>query len=135
MIRFCDPNDNRSTVSVIGVYFPCSDQGMDCYRDHLQELERIITDSILLGPVIILGDFNAHLGSLGGVRGTANPNLRGILLSDIMDRHYLCALSQCEWATAHVSGNSMITVDYIIASRCHLYNIMYNTPNDRSEYI
>lgn len=120
VIHFCDPNDNRSTVSVIGVYLPCSDQGVDCYRDHLQELERIITDSILLGPVIILGDFNAHLGSLGGVRGTGNPNLQGILLSDIMDRHNLCAVSQCEWATGplhtYVSGNSMTTVDYIIAS-------------------
>ena len=40
VIRFCDPNDNRSTVSVTGVYLPCSDQGMDCYRDHLQEIIR-----------------------------------------------------------------------------------------------
>ena len=44
-----------------------------------------------------------------------------------MDRHNLCAVSQCEWATAHVSGNSMITVDYTIASRCHLYNIIMST--------
>ena len=65
---------------------------------------------------------------LGGVHGTGNPNLQGILLSDIMDRHNLCAVSQCEWATGplhtYVSGNSMTTVDYIIASRCHLYNII-----------
>ena len=90
---------------------------MDCYRDHLQELE---SDSALLGPVIILGDFNAHLGSLGGVRGTGNPNLQGILLSNIMDRHNLCAVSQCDSATGslhtYVSGNSMTTVDNITAS-------------------
>ena len=119
-IRFCDPNDNKSTFSVIGVYLPCSDQGMDCYRDHLQELECVISDSILLGPVIILGDFNAHRGSLGGVRGTGDSNLQGILLSDVMNRHNLCAVSQCEWASGplhtYVSGNSMTTVDYIIAS-------------------
>lgn len=118
-IRFCDPNNNVSTVSVIGVYLPCSDQGMDCYRDHLLELERIISDSILIGPVIILGNFNAHLGPLGGVRGSGNPNIQGILLADIMDRH-TCAVSQCEWATGplhtYASGNSMTTVDYIIAS-------------------
>ena len=65
-------------------------------------------------------DFNAHLGSLGGVRGTSNPNLQGILLSDIMDRHNLCAVCQCEWANGplytYVSGNSMTTVDYIFTS-------------------
>ena len=37
-----------------------------------------------------------------------------------MDRHNLCAVSQCEWATGplhtYVSGNSMTTVDCIIAS-------------------
>ena len=41
-IHFCDPVDNSSTVSVIGVYLHCSDQGMDCYREHLQQLERIM---------------------------------------------------------------------------------------------
>ena len=139
VIRFCDPNDNRSTVSVIGVYLPCSDQGMDCYRDHLQELERIVSNSVLLGLVIILGDFNAHLGSLGGVRGTGNPNLQGILLSDIMDRDNLCAVFQCERATGplhtYVSGNSMATVDYIIASLDATSTISSCTPNDRSEYV
>ena len=93
---------------------------MDCYRDHLLELEGIISDSILIGPVIILGDFNAHLGPLGGVCGSGNPNIQGILIADIMDRHNLCAVSQCEWATGplhtYASGNSMTTVDYIIAT-------------------
>ena len=120
VVRFCDSNDNRLTVLIIGVYLPCSDQGMDYYREPLQELERNISDFVLLGPVIILGDFNAHLGSLGGVRGSGNPNLQGDLLSDIMDRHKLCTVSQCEWATGplhtYVSGNIMTTVDYIIAS-------------------
>ena len=108
------------TISVIGVYLPCSDQGIDCYRDHLCELERVISDSVHIGPVIIIGDFNAHLGSLGGARGKGDPNLQGILLYDIMNRHSLCAISQCDWATGppytYISGNSMTTVDYIIAT-------------------
>jgi len=36
-----------------------------------------------------------------------------------MDRHNLCAVSQCEWATGphftYVSGDLMTTVDYIFA--------------------
>ena len=59
---------DRSQLTVIGVYLPCSDKGMDTYQDHLVELERVISDSSVLGAVIILGDFNAHLGQLGGIR-------------------------------------------------------------------
>ena len=81
------------TVSIIGVYLPCSDQGMDYYREHLQELERIIIDPVLLGPVIILGDFNGQLCSFGGARGSRNLYLQGVLFSDIMDRHKLCVQS------------------------------------------
>ena len=44
---------------------PCSDQDLECYRDHLIQLERVVSESSLLGPVVVLGDFNAHLGSLG----------------------------------------------------------------------
>ncbi len=28
-------------MSEIGVYLPCLDQGMECYTDHLTELERV----------------------------------------------------------------------------------------------
>ena len=60
-------------VSVIGVYMPCSDQGLECYRDHLIELERVISESSLLGPVVVLGDFNActfKAWFTGGSEGT-----------------------------------------------------------------
>ena len=64
-VRFSVDDGDRSLVSVIGVYMPCSDQGLECYRDHLIQLERVISESSLLSPVVVLGDFNAHLGSLG----------------------------------------------------------------------
>ena len=39
------------------------DQGLDGYMDHVVELERAICESMLnLGPVIVIGDFNAYLG-------------------------------------------------------------------------
>ena len=39
-----------SVVSVIGVYLPYLDHGVDCYREHLVELERVFSKSELLGP-------------------------------------------------------------------------------------
>ena len=55
VVRFCDPNDNRLTVSIIGVYLPCSNQGMDYYREHLQELETMILSFLdRSSPLVIL---------------------------------------------------------------------------------
>ena len=56
----------RSLFSIVGVYLPCIDQGVDCYREHLVELEHVVSESRLLGPVAVLGDLNAHLGLLEG---------------------------------------------------------------------
>ena len=67
-IRFSVDDGVRSVMSVIGVYLPCLDQGVDCYREHLIELEMVVSESVQLGPVAVLGDFNAHLGKLCGGR-------------------------------------------------------------------
>lgn len=34
-IRVSVDNGNASVMLVIGVYLPCLDQGVDCYREHL----------------------------------------------------------------------------------------------------
>ena len=36
-VRFSVDDGDSSLVSIIGVYMPCSDQGLECYRDHLRE--------------------------------------------------------------------------------------------------
>ena len=77
-IRFTIDDGDQSLVSVIGVYMPCLDQGLDAFVEHLLELERVISESKLLGPVFILGDFKAHLGALGGQRGVGNTNTQGV---------------------------------------------------------
>ena len=40
--RFSIDDGIRSIVTLIGVCLPCTDQGLDCYTDHLIELENII---------------------------------------------------------------------------------------------
>ena len=45
-------------MSVIGVYL---DLGIHCYKEHLVELERVLSESETLGSVVILDDFNTHL--------------------------------------------------------------------------
>ena len=105
-------------LSVIGVYLPCIDQGMDCFGEHLVELERVVSESELLGPVVVVGDFNAHLGELGGLRGLGNPNQQGVLLFDLMERCNLSAVSlgSCASGMLHTyqSGSTKTTVDYVL---------------------
>ena len=53
----------NSLLSAIAVYLPCFDLGVDCYREHMKELERVVSESRLLDPVTVLGDFN-EVGSV-----------------------------------------------------------------------
>ena len=85
----------------------------------LIELERVISESAHMGPVIIAGDFNAHLGSMWGPRAHRSPNVQGILLGELLDRENLHAVSLSGFATGpshtYCSGGIFSTVDYILA--------------------
>ena len=111
--------DSKSWISILGVYLPCLDQGMELYRDSLVELERMVVESEQWGPVIVTGDFNAHLGPTWGSRAHKNSNIQGVLLGEVLDRCKLHAVSLGEAVSGpdytYHSGNSSTTVDYILA--------------------
>ena len=58
-----------SCLTVLSVYLPCADQGLQVFCEHLIELQRLVTEAQQCGLVVVLGDFNAHLGHLGFSRG------------------------------------------------------------------
>ena len=101
-------------------YLPCVDSGLDVYCEHLVEFERVISASQESGPVLIVGDFNAHLASFGGVRGHGSPNQQGFLLKQLLDRCelYVVSLSALSEGPSFTFWNSdsETTVHYIIAS-------------------
>ena len=49
-----------------------------------------------MGAVVVMGDFNAHLGALAGAQGQGDPNTQGVLLEEILKRCELYAVSQSE---------------------------------------
>ena len=71
--------------------------------------------------LIIAGDFNAHLGTLVGPRGSGTPNLRGLLLKQLIDQNSLFVASHLQLSLGpnytYQSGNHFTTVDYIITNR------------------
>lgn len=82
------------------------------YRQYLVELEQVISDSLLLGPVVVVGDFHAHLGSFGGSRGLGDINAQGVMLHELMIR---CDLKCCFWGDyTYRRGECQTTVDYVL---------------------
>ena len=105
-------------LTILGVYLPCAGVGLEWYREHLEELENLVGEGERLGAVVIAGDFNAHLGKLGGPRGMGEANQQGVIVKDFIDR---CSLHVLSLSTRSEGQNytfwnsvSETTVDYIL---------------------
>ena len=72
---------------------PYSGKGIKTFQQNLIQLERVISQSYLHGAVIVQGDFNAYLGSLGGIRVCCKTNIQGALMNVMMAKCYLNAIS------------------------------------------
>lgn len=87
-------------------------------RSHVVELELVISELKLLGPVVVGGDFNAHLGELGGPRECGGINVQGVLMHEMMARCSLSAVSLGDMASGlshtYESGKVRTVVDYIL---------------------
>lgn len=110
--------NSQQFLSIISVYLPCADLGADYYLECIVELERITEESKQLGPTIIMGDFNAHLGTLGGPWGRGDPNSQGVLLHELLQRCDLFAASLSNHAEGpdytFWRGDIRTTVDYVL---------------------
>ena len=71
-----------------------------------------------LGAVIVAGDFNAHVGCLGGPRGVGKPNQPGLIVKDFIDRCLLHVLSLSSGSEGQNytfwNSASKTSVDYIL---------------------
>ena len=143
-IHVKSPTSDTVDITVIAVYLPCANLGMEIYGEHLIELECVISEYQPHGPVIIMGDFNAHLGVLGGERGLGQPNPQGILLHQLIKRCNLYAVSLTSLSEGPVytfqNSVSQTTVDYVLAShnasqyiqQCYTHNL---SPLNTSDHL
>ena len=102
-------------LSIIGVYLP-ADGPLSVYKEYLQELENIVCALQTAGPVLITGDFNAHIGMINNSRAHCQSNHQGKLLMEMIDRtgHYAVSLSDLTTGPIHTycSGGRNTTVDF-----------------------
>lgn len=80
------PLDNCTSPAIIGVYLPSSDHPTAEYTNYLIHLESVISSLQASGPLLVIGNFNAHLGHLGCVRNHDITNQVGQMLFDVIDR-------------------------------------------------
>ena len=97
------------------MYLPTTDCSCDIYKEYLIELENTISALQSDGPVVVMGDFNAHLGIGGGIRGLGDINVQGQMLMDLICRTEMYAVSLSQIASVpsytFFSGDHRTTVD------------------------
>ena len=107
---------NAKQLAILNVYCPSSDADMDCFTQCVHDLEETLNlfdgESTAL---VIAGDFNAHLGSLAGLRGHGPPNEQGLVLKEFIDRNNLFVASHSQLSTGppytYHSGERFSTID------------------------
>ena len=106
-----------TTRLIVGVYLPSSDHSKEEYGECLIELENVI-NTHARGPVAILGDFNAHVGSEAGEGANDDVNTQGKMLLDFADRNGLFFTSLVSAASGprytYSSGTTRSTIDYCL---------------------
>ncbi len=55
------PNSDRS-LNILGIYMPSAEQPQEVYSSYLDSVEHAISQLTSQGPLLIMGDLNAHLG-------------------------------------------------------------------------
>ena len=87
--------DTGITLNILSVYMPSSDKSVDIYNNnkiknikmsYLDIVEQAICQLSCKGPLLVVGDLNAHLGSNGS---SGLPNSRGCLWNKIIEEQYL----------------------------------------------
>ena len=49
-------------LTILGVYMPSAEYPQDTYTSYLEDVEHLISQLNTEGPLLIMGDLNAHLG-------------------------------------------------------------------------
>ena len=75
-------SSSDAILTIVGAYLPSTDHPIEEFDSYLQHLESIVISRMPLGPVLIVGDLNAHIDTQEGT----NTNVQGQLLMQLMDR-------------------------------------------------
>lgn len=107
-------------IYIVCVYMPSSNVSLSNFKSHMERLEDVINQLFYRGKVVVMGDFNAHIGCHGGPRSFNRLNDKGRLLVDAMIRLNLISVNSQEFAEGPTEtffandGLCLTTVDHIL---------------------
>ena len=114
---FLSPSSNNPQLSltIIGIYMPSAENTQEVY---LESAEHLVSQVETDGPLLIVGDLNAHLGSTTIDRGINHTNHRGRLWNNFISEHNLCNVSMGSLSSGaaytYSSGDFTSTIDYVL---------------------
>ena len=76
---------NAEQFFIITVYLPCVSEPISKYKSQVDMLENILYQLYDKGTIIVMGDFNAHVGNLGGPRSFNKTNSRGQVIKGLIE--------------------------------------------------
>ena len=118
--------DPQCYLTILGLYMPSAELPQETFSLYLESVEHLISQLNSDGPLLVLGDFNALLGS----RDSEDPhscNNRGNQWNTLIEDHtlYNVSLGCVSTGPTHTfaSGGNMTTIDYVLANQDALREI------------
>ena len=118
--------DPQRNLTILGLCMPSAELPQETFSLCLESVEHLISQLNSDGQLLVVGDFNAHLGS----RDSVDPhsyNYRGNQWDTFVEDHtlYNVSLGCVSTGPTHtfVSGGNMTTIDYVLANQDALSGI------------
>ena len=86
------PRKPAAMLILLGIYMPSTENTQEIYSSYLESVEHCISQFESDGPVLIVGDLNAHLGSRNDLN-TNHTNHRGMQWNAVISEHNLSNVS------------------------------------------
>lgn len=121
---------NGEQIYLIGVYLPTTSEPASRYRRCLDLLEDTIYQLCERGTVIVVGDFNAHIGKSGGPRSFLQTNSRGREIGKLMEYFEFLSVNSQWFCKGSIEtfysngGTTKTTVDHIFFPKDKIQHVI-----------
>ena len=109
----------RRCLTILGVYMPSADKSQEINSSYLETVEHAVSQFTDDGPLLVMGDFNAHLGNQQQVTQQACDH-RGRQWLSFIDAHSLHNILLSSLTTGpaftYSSGDRTSTIDYVLGN-------------------
>lgn len=110
----------QNNLFIINVYFPASNSSILKYKSCIDDLEDIINRLHGDGTIIILGDFNGHVGNHLGSRSFNATNQRGLQLIHLLRETNFVSINSQSFCQGPIetfsacNGSQVTSIDHIM---------------------